>query len=471
MVFKPFKGGQATVGYQMRNKTAKVLIGNPRQTDRLIHASKFAQPYCGMTLSFEEEVSPADEGRILEEFVALIRGGLEPDSLDILVVRHTDKKNKKTGNIRTDYHITTVETELRTGKHITIYHYIKDHDIFYAWERMVNIRHNFSRPDDPARRQTTNIPRRLPKDKKDALAMIDEAVQAELIAGRIKNRSDVIAFLKKSKFAVNREGKNYLGIEDAAGNKLRLRGIFYEPEFDSARLAESAAGTPPGPNAGSPENLGEAEKRFSKLFAGRVSKFQKLYRRNRKKIQMADPVGPGGDSVRGAVQCGLNAGERLDNAPDEPSSPSTSPSNGKRRPVRTPTPTEIDSPGTAGDGSPRSNLYRTQKDGVNYDEQTDGIDEPALDQIGRLGARSRAAAERTTAVLHAATAAMGAKSLDLDDASSGVATAVANFVQIVTAVDRAIKFARNPLRFLAEFLIEKLRPRPNPPRIRPPSLG
>src|ERR1035437_6195137 len=119
MIFKPCKGGRATVAYQMRNPTAKVLIGNPRMTSRLIQESRFAQPYCGMTLSFEEEISPADEAKILDEFVAVIRGGLEPDALDILVVRHRDKKHPTTGKVRPDYHITVVETEIeerRVGK-------------------------------------------------------------------------------------------------------------------------------------------------------------------------------------------------------------------------------------------------------------------------------------------------------------------------------------------------------------------
>lgn len=96
MIFKPFKGGQATVSYQMRNLTAKVLRGNPQQTSRLIQASRFAQPYCAMALSFEEEISPGDEARIIDEFCTLIRGGLENDALDILVVRHTDKASTYT---------------------------------------------------------------------------------------------------------------------------------------------------------------------------------------------------------------------------------------------------------------------------------------------------------------------------------------------------------------------------------------
>ena len=138
MIFKPFKGGQATVGYQMGNPTAKILRGNPRQTSRLIQASQFAQPYCAMTLSFEEVISPTDEARILDEFVTMVRGGLVADAIDILVVRHTDKKHPTTGKVRPDYHITVVETELRTGKKITIYQYKQDHNLFYAWERMVN---------------------------------------------------------------------------------------------------------------------------------------------------------------------------------------------------------------------------------------------------------------------------------------------------------------------------------------------
>jgi hypothetical protein len=45
--------------------------------------------------------------------------------------------------------------------------------------------------------------------------------------------------------------------------------------------------------------------------------------------------------------------------------------------------------------------------------------------------------------------------------------AIANFIQLVTAVDRAIKLARSPLRFLTEFLIQKnscpAEPPSNPP--------
>src|ERR1035437_798549 len=137
MVFKSLGGRRASIAYQLRNKTAKVLFGNPRFTQPLIDSSHFSQTYCGMVLSFEEEISPTIETEILKDLIKLIHGGLDDGSLGILVVGHTDKPHPVTGKTRPDYHITVAETELHTGKHITIYEHIKDHDIFYAWERMI----------------------------------------------------------------------------------------------------------------------------------------------------------------------------------------------------------------------------------------------------------------------------------------------------------------------------------------------
>lgn len=455
MIFKPFKGGLATVSYQMRNPTAKVLFGNPRQTSRLIQASKFAQPYCGMTLSFEEEVLPADETRILDEFVNLIRGSLEPDALDILVVRHTDKKNPKTGKVRTDYHITTVETELRTGKHITIYHYIKDHDIFYAWERMVNIRHNFSRPDDPGRRRSTQIPRRIGKDRKAALEAIDKAVSEGVIAGRIKDRYDVITFLEKAGFVITRHGKDYLGIKDQDGKTIRLKGLFYDCGFDSGKLGKSPLGRPAGADAGAVENLGDVENRFSKLFAYRVKKFQKLYRTGRNKGQTPAVGGVGDDNFVRAADIVFDPKRRTVSPEVERSGADIF-----ERPPRL--------GGVGGTGADsvrrpdkfpgRSDVYRGEKiEGINYEDPTIGIDQDTLGQIGSCDARSRGAADATAGIFRATTAAMGKESGRLVGAGAGLAAAIDSFLEVVNAFDQAVKFARNPLGYLTRFLIKKIR--------------
>ena len=151
MVIKILGGKKASIRYQLKNPTARILHGDPAVTQRLIDGSHFSQKYCGIVLSFEENITAETESAILDDFRHLLRGGLEEDALDILAVGHADKIHPTTKAMRPDYHITAVETDLRTGRKITIYHHRRDHDLFYAWERMINIKYGLSRPDDPAR--------------------------------------------------------------------------------------------------------------------------------------------------------------------------------------------------------------------------------------------------------------------------------------------------------------------------------
>lgn len=113
---------------------------------------------------------------------------------------------------------------------------------------------------------------------------------------------------------------------------------------------------------------------------------------------------------------------------------------------------EVDTYRPAGDDA-RADIHRTQKNGLTY-EKPNGIDQSAFEQIGRIGARSRAATEATAGILSAATAAVGTKAVGLDQASSGLAGAIAEFVRIVITVNRAVKRCRDPLGILAELLNE-----------------
>jgi hypothetical protein len=454
-------------------------------TSRLIQESRFAQPYCGMTLSFEEEISPTDEAKILDEFVAVIRGGLEPDALDILVVRHRDKKHPTTGKVRPDYHITAVETELRTGKKITIYHHVKDHDIFYAWERMVNIRHKFSRPDDPARRRTMQIPKRLGKDRKETLVAIDKVVREEVIAGRITDRPGVIRFFEKANFVIKRQGRDYLSIQDRDGDTIRLKGLFYEREFDSRRLAKSPTGTPASPDGRTEETLADVEKRFADCFAGRVEKFQKLYRTGRNKIKAAALGGAGDDGFVRPADILFDPDRRAVSPPVERPSAVAA---GKPAGIGGVAGIEHGSSRRLGEVAGRTDADRSETiEGMNYEETTVGIVQDFLGEVGRIdrraraaneniGGRSRSAAEKTSGIFRAAATAMGAEGQRIIYASSGFRDTVAGFVQVVEAFDRAVKIARNPFRFLAEFLMQKILLKqqeqlPVPPRIKPPRIS
>ena len=115
MVIKILGGKKASIRYQLKNPTARILHGDPAVTQRLIDGSNFSQKYCGIVLSFEENITAETESAILDDFRLLLRGGLEEDALDILAVGHADKIHPTTKAMRPDYHITAVETDLRTA--------------------------------------------------------------------------------------------------------------------------------------------------------------------------------------------------------------------------------------------------------------------------------------------------------------------------------------------------------------------
>ena len=80
MVIKMLGGRRASIRYQLRNQTARVLRGDPAITQRLIDRSKFSQKYCGIVLSFEEKNTDATAAAILDDFRNLLCGGLEKDA-------------------------------------------------------------------------------------------------------------------------------------------------------------------------------------------------------------------------------------------------------------------------------------------------------------------------------------------------------------------------------------------------------
>jgi hypothetical protein len=476
MVIKMLGGKRASIRYQLQNPTARVLRGDPAITQRLIDQSKFSQRYCGIVLSFEENITDATATAILDDFRNLLCGGLEKDALDVLVVGHTDKVHPTTKAVRPDYHITAVETDLHTGKHVTIYHHRRDHDLFYAWERMTNIKYGLSRPDDPARRRTINIGKKLGQSRKDLLAEVDAAVCGEVKAGRVANRADVVRFLEEAGFTVPRQGDNYLTIADKDGNRTRLKGLFYERSFDHQRLETGATAT----GTGGADELRTATDRVAELFARRVATFQKLYRRGGKPVSEVDAAGAGGDDAGGVAGIGFDVdGSMAHGTGGVAASPVADGDHAE--------------PGQAGEVARRAirprrparphsgqNFYRNPKRGVNYEKYPVGINADVVAHIGRIVARSRTATAGTTAIFRAAAAAMGTAGGGLGRAGAGLAGAIGNFIGIVAAVDRAVGFCQCPLQFLAQILIHEIqrrqssphpaRPIMPPPRFTPPAI-
>ena len=236
-------GGHGPVNYLLRRdypgrKEAppQILRGDPALTRALIDAQtckwKFSAGVCSW--GPEDQVTPKQEKRLMDDFEETAFAGLEPDQYDILWVRHSHAGHH-------ELHFVIPRQELSTGKAFNAFppgwqkHFDPLRDLH-------NLREGWSRPDDPARaRLHTPDQADLHKARllrwgkmpnKDERAEAKAAIHAYLIAkienGNIQNRADVLAALQEVGLEINRAGKDYLSVRDPESNQiLRLKGGIY----------------------------------------------------------------------------------------------------------------------------------------------------------------------------------------------------------------------------------------------------
>lgn len=442
MVFKALGGKKASLAYQLANPTAKVLRGEPSLTQSLISSVPFSQRYCGFVLSFEEEdLPPAIENQTLDAFLALVRGGLSEERVSATVIKHSDKRNATTGAQRVDYHITVPEIELISGHKFSPYHYRRDRKLFYAWERMTNVEHGFTRPDDPARRHTTNIPRRLSANRKELTAAIDTALCAEVTAGRITNRGEVVAFLRESGFVITREGASYVTIADAEDNRLRLKGKLYDIGFTTKKPSEGAG----GPGASRDRELAELRKQVAELYQRRVDNFAKRYRTGGHR---PSPSHTPGDMFSPDCSPGFVRDARGGDDPPlvnrREAGPREAGAGRESGPARSLAGKPMGAEGEAIlDSGP--NLRRIETQGVNREIATNRTGRAHDGQFYELLGRARRSAH-----------GLGAAGDELAGAGVGLAAAARHLAELVVAAERTIAFACRPLDQLIGGLIRRV---------------
>ncbi len=236
-IFKHGEGEANGIDYLMSAKDAqskprmppaKLMRGNISTTKGLISQSVFAQKYTTGVLSWAEspdQVSQVILDEVMDSFQQMLGVGLAHDSLNWLWVQHRDKG-------RIELHWVVPNTELKSGKRFAAYFDRTDRARFRAWERLTNKKYSFADPSDPARRKDLRLSSNLPPCKVEAINLIHNVISALVSQKLIKNRDDIIQKLKDSGYLINRKGKDYLSIQDSKGQKLRLKGAFYEAGFN-----------------------------------------------------------------------------------------------------------------------------------------------------------------------------------------------------------------------------------------------
>lgn len=227
-------GGAGSVDYLLgkdRDRDqAKLLRGNDLETVELINGLDFDKRYTSGCLSFEENNLDEDLKReLMDEFEETLFPGMDKNQYSCLWVEHRDK-----GRLELNFVIPNVE--LTTGKRLQPYYVGADYHRVDAWKQIKNIEHDFTDPNDPGKAQSTTISKDLPRDKKDAVEMINQALERAVVSGIVTNREGVVQYLEESGVEIARESKQSISIKNPDGGRnIRLKGAIYERNFQFSR--------------------------------------------------------------------------------------------------------------------------------------------------------------------------------------------------------------------------------------------
>ena len=112
--------------FGLQHANAILMSGEIALATALIKTSAFKQAACTMLLVLDSKYPVALEPRILESLYSEILNGKVELSLYQIIVRYQV-------NTKIVYQVTTIETDLETGKHVTVYFHKKDRIRFQQW--------------------------------------------------------------------------------------------------------------------------------------------------------------------------------------------------------------------------------------------------------------------------------------------------------------------------------------------------
>ena len=123
-----------------------VLRGDPQLVGQVIDSLDFKHRRTSAVIAWAPEDKPTNEqiNDVLDSFERLAWSGLEPDRYVWSAVRHDEPKDG------VHIHILAARVDLDTGMSLNIAPPGWKYD-FYPWRNYHNFKHDWARPDDPAR--------------------------------------------------------------------------------------------------------------------------------------------------------------------------------------------------------------------------------------------------------------------------------------------------------------------------------
>lgn len=212
-----------------RNPPAEVFKGDPKLLQVLIDSNHRKFKYSSGVIAFRDNEQPTDEQlrQIVNAFEKTFKPSLDSDRVPLLWVLHRDKGN-------TELHFLAPMQDAKTGKQFNIcppgknfqqmfrdFQTVANHR--YGWEQVPTnlLRVEFGRFDEQARFKEQFC------DKVPRLTR----------AGKLKNRNDLIDWLKPQGFTVTRLGKDYLSFKHPQRTKaFKLKGPAFSEGADYLKL-------------------------------------------------------------------------------------------------------------------------------------------------------------------------------------------------------------------------------------------
>lgn len=212
-----------------RNPPAEIFQGDSKLLQVLIDSNPRKFKYSSGVIAFRDNEQPTDEQlrQIVRAFEKTFKPALDSDRVPLLWVLHRDKGN-------TELHFLAPMQDAKTGKQFNIcppgkafqqmyrdFQTVANHR--YGWEQVPTnlLRSEFNRFDEQAKLKE----------------QFCEKVPRLAKAGKLKNREDLLEWLKPQGFTVTRLGKDYVSFKHSTQKKaFRLKGPAFSEGADYQSL-------------------------------------------------------------------------------------------------------------------------------------------------------------------------------------------------------------------------------------------
>lgn len=223
-----------------RSVQPEILAGDPAMTDHLIDSLPFKHRYVAGCMAFRPNEQPTAQQKrhLMAQFEKRFLAGLTPDRYNILWVEHRDKD-------RIELNFVVPRIELITQKSMNIHPTGAKNLAFYnAFVAVMNHELGYEQVvPDPTRLHESEHVRKLnaqaSRDQSDNMAPDSSSHASKLKwhtnlvkkiqAGKIRNRPELIQYLRAHDCEFTRVGRDYISIRNKKdGRAIRFRGYIYE---------------------------------------------------------------------------------------------------------------------------------------------------------------------------------------------------------------------------------------------------